>query len=99
MEAKDTVMKIEKLAQLNSAMPPEAKYGEVFKVIAEEQAELSFKAGLEQGRREEQRRVANYLIERYGGVGRNASRRAAYNVAKELALDLTFKSVGINLGG
>ncbi|MBU2249449.1 MAG: hypothetical protein KKD77_22065, partial [Gammaproteobacteria bacterium] len=30
----------------NSGMPSEAKYGEVFKAIAKEQAEISFKAGI-----------------------------------------------------
>ena len=32
--------------------------------------------------------IARYLQDRYSGVGRNASRQAAYSVAKDLALEL-----------
>ena len=49
MEAKDTVMNKEKLKQINDAMPPEAKYGDVFETIAYNQAEISFPLGEQQG--------------------------------------------------
>lgn len=45
MEAKETVLTMKQLSELNSAMPSTAKYGEVFEFIAEKQAEISFKAG------------------------------------------------------
>jgi len=45
MTHEDTVMSMKQLAEINSNMPPEAKYGEVFEVIADKQAEISFKAG------------------------------------------------------
>lgn len=49
MEAKETVLNKGELTKINNAMPSEAKYGDVFQAIAEHQAELSFKAGEEQG--------------------------------------------------
>ncbi len=55
MKAEETVMSKEELTKLNNAMPAEAKYGDVFKAIAEAQAEISFKAG-----QEEERRGLNY---------------------------------------
>ena len=45
--------------------------------------------------REEQKRIAEYLIRRYGGGGVNASRTTRYAVAKDLALELTLRSEGL----
>lgn len=44
IEFKDTVMGKEELVKLNDAMPSEAKYGDVFRSIAERQAEITSKA-------------------------------------------------------
>ena len=55
MQAIDTRMSPEELKAINDAMPSEAKYGEVFKVIAEKQAEISFKAGV--------RKITDFAIE------------------------------------
>ena len=53
---KDTVMSKEELKKINDAMPSTAKYGEVFKAIANKQAEISFpkgeKQGIDKGRKE-----------------------------------------------
>ena len=43
MEAR--IMNQGELRAINDAMPPEAKYGDVFKAIAEKQDAISFKAG------------------------------------------------------
>ena len=48
MEAKDTVMSMKQLLEINNQMPPEAKYGDVFQFIAERQAEISFKTGIKE---------------------------------------------------
>ena len=49
MNWKDTVMNKEQLSKINDAMPSNAKYGEVFKAIADKQAEISFPLGEKQG--------------------------------------------------
>jgi hypothetical protein len=46
-QAKETVMSKEERSALNDSMPSDAKYGDVFKAIAEKQALISFEAGAE----------------------------------------------------
>jgi len=52
MNWEDTVMSKEILSELNSNMPPEAKYGEVFEVIARTQTnitgDIAYKAGIKE---------------------------------------------------
>lgn len=50
-------------------------------------------------RRDERKRIERYLHEKYGEVGRNASRRAAYSVAKDLAINLLWEDAGFLKGG
>jgi hypothetical protein len=55
MEAR--IMSKEALKAINDAMPSDAKYGDVFKIIAEKQDAISFKAGRESMLRESQRLI------------------------------------------
>ncbi|KKN15175.1 hypothetical protein LCGC14_0988640 [marine sediment metagenome] len=50
-------------------------------------------AKIEQAKREERERIIDYLRTTYGEVGTNASRRTAYRIAKQLALDLVLEEV------
>ncbi len=48
MKAKNTVMSRNELSKINNAMPPEAKYGDVFQAIAQAQFEITLSAGCKQ---------------------------------------------------
>ena len=50
-----------------------------------------YEKGIQDGIKKERDRIIKYLQDRYSNVGRNASRRAAYIVAKDLSIDLTLK--------
>ncbi len=67
MEAKDTVLTTKQLSEINSAMPSEAKYGEVFEFIAEKQAEISFKAGQESEKAHWVREIESQVKAAYEG--------------------------------
>ena len=49
MGYKETVMSDEQLKRINDAMPSDAKYGEVFKAIAEAQANLTWDIAVKEG--------------------------------------------------
>ena len=44
----DTVLTSEQLWAINDAMPPEAKYGEVFEAVAETQAKATWDAAIQE---------------------------------------------------
>jgi len=48
----NTVMSKAQLLEINNQMPSEAKYGEVFEVIAEKQAEITWDIARQGGRKE-----------------------------------------------
>jgi len=52
MEAKDTVMSKEEQTKINSDMPSDAKYGEVFQSIAKAQAEITGRIMKQEGIKE-----------------------------------------------
>jgi len=65
MEAR--IMNQGELRAINDAMPPEAKYGDVFKAIAEKQDAISFKAGQDSRLKEVKEWIeTNYYIDEHG---------------------------------